>query len=626
MSNLNFRSGNRRRMAFYILISLAILVLTARFYRLQILEQNIYLEKSEANSVKKESQIPIRGWIYDRKGVLISDNRPSFSVYVVPALISKNEKAIDRLARILAIKKEKIKRNFRRSRRFQPIKIARHIDLKTLAGLQENKLDLPGVDWKVEPRRNYHFKHSFAHVLGTLGEIDEKELDKNPRYEPGDLVGKKGIEKTLDVELRGNKGFRFVQVDALGRSVGELKNEQTVQPYPGKDLYLTIDSRLQVYADTLMQAHNGALVAIDVNSGEILTLLSKPDYDLSEFTEGVAPDVWQALMADPNKPLFDRATQATYPPGSTYKMVAAVAALNEGIVSPKWTTFCPGYLRIGRRVVHCWKSGGHGQVDLLAAIRGSCNVYFYQLGMKIGIDQWEKYSRLFQFGKRTGVELRGEKSGLVPSKAYYERRYGPGSLTAGMMANIAIGQGELLTTPLQMAQFAMILANSGKYYQPHLRKKLVDKIAKKEESIHYSPKQIKGIKPEVFETVREGMRQVMAGGTGWRASVWRKTGGGKTGTAQNPHGKSHAWFIGFAPFENPEIAIAVFCENGGSGGGVAAPIAGKYLRRYFYYKGEFDYKAEKQFLAKLYAQQKKQAILDSLTNAIPQEIPIRISD
>ncbi len=626
MNNLNFRSGNRRRMTFYVMIIAAMLILTVRFYNLQVLDEDIYRQKSEANSVKKETQIPIRGLIYDRDGRLITDNRPAFSIYVVPAMINKNESALELLASLLDLDPVKIKRNFFTSRRFQPVKIARYVSQETLATIQANKLSLPGVEWRVEPKRNYNYNRSFAHVLGTLGEITESELEAMDQYEPGDLIGKKGLERFFDNQLRGQKGFRFVQVDALGRTVSELETDESRPPYPGKDLYLTIDARLQLFADSLFGEYNGALVAINVRNGEILTLVSKPDYDLNWFTESVDPDIWKDLTSNPRNPLYDRVTQATYPPGSTYKMVAAIAALNEGIVSPQWSVFCPGYFRIGRRVVRCWNAAGHGEQNLVSAIKNSCNVYFYQLGLKIGIDQWTKYSRMFHFGEKTGVELRGEKDGLVPSKAYYERRYGKGGATAGMMANIAIGQGELLTTPLQMAQFAMILANNGKYYQLHLFKEMVDKLSGDKERPKVIEGKIEDIKPEVFETVREGMRQVVAGGTGWRASVWRMTGAGKTGTAQNPHGKSHAWFIGFAPFEDPEIAVAVILENGGSGSGMAAPVIGEYLRRYFYYQGKFSYEEEKSFLVKLWAEQRKKAQLDSLVNRPIPELEVRPID
>lgn len=755
MNNINFSAGNPRKYVYYGLIAACMLVLSIGFYHLQIMQESIYRGKSEKNSVKKVTQIPVRGHIYDRNwgtfhitdsvldslmedgvpyqarmrlekikqkifpteesfldtlrktignnltqrhrpallkyaqiGKLIVDNRPSFSLYLVPALTTRP--ALEALGAILEVAPEQISKNFRRSRRFQPVKIARYVTLETLVKLQENRLQFPGLEWKVEPKRNYYFRSSFAHVLGTLGEIGENELSQSEEYEAGDVVGKKGIEKGLDKELRGQKGFKFVKVDALGRTVEDLSPRENALPHPGKDLFLTIDARLQQYADSLFGDRNGAFVAVDPRNGEILTMVSKPDYDLNLFAEAVKPEVWQELMSDSLKPLYDRATQATYPPGSTYKMVAAIAGLNEGIITPQWTIFCPGYYRIGRRTVHCWNAAGHGEVNITAAIRGSCNVFFYQLGLKLGIEQWTKYSRIFQFGKPCGIELTSEKAGLVPSRAYYDRIYGKGKWTNGMLANIAIGQGELLVTPLQMAQFAMILANSGRYYRPHLTRKLVDKIpayqvteealkqlefqnapqeilnllrglkerqftqnelselletrVTAEEGQKYEPsileyarkifpppdrvsypaEMIEGIQPEVFEIIREGMRQVVAGGTGWRAGVWQKSGAGKTGTAQNPHGDSHAWFIGFTPFEEPEIAVAVIFENGGSGSGVAAPVVGQYLQRYYYYKGEFDYQKYREFQRMLWEKQKEKARQDSLQGAGIQLEPLNI--
>ncbi|RMI04824.1 MAG: penicillin-binding protein 2 [Calditrichaeota bacterium] len=604
----NFRIILSRHWAFYLAIVGAIFILAVRFYSLQIVEQNIYREKSEKNSVKVETRIPVRGLIYDRNGRLIADNRPAFSVYLVPALTTPA--TVSTVAAVLGLKPRVIRQKLHTTRRFQPVKIARHVDQRTLTLLLENKLDLPGLEWKVEPRRNYIFSRSFAHVLGPLGEIGENELGKNPEYEQGDLVGKKGVERVMDAALRGKKGYRYLKVDALGRVVGEVSSGKDTPPIPGKDLYLTIDARLQLYADSLFGDRTGALVAINVQNGEVLTLVSRPNYDLGQYRE-----LWHRLISDTLKPLFDRATQAAYPPGSTFKMVAAIAALNEGIITPYWTAFCPGYTRIGRRVVHCWFADGHGEINLISAIRNSCNVYFFQLGKKIGIDLWSKYSRKFLFGKKTGIELTSENPGLVPSREYYDRKYGPGRWTTGMLANLAIGQGELLVTPLQMAQFAMILANGGVYYPPHLRYRLVDKITGEVENYHPRPHRIEDIKPEVFQFVREGMRQVVAGGTGWRAGVYGLTGAGKTGTAQNPHGKPHAWYIGFAPYENPEIAVAVLVENGGSGGAVAAPIAGKFLRRYFYYRGLYDYQEEQRFLRALWAKRREQARQDSLQAA-----------
>ncbi|MCB0276215.1 MAG: penicillin-binding protein 2 [Calditrichaeota bacterium] len=613
MKLYRYTLNSSRRVVFYVVIGLTTLFLVAGFYNVQVLQENVYRQKSLQNSVKVITQTPLRGLIFDREGELIVDNRPSFSVYLVPA--QSTDSSIARVARILNISEKEIRKKFRRSRRFQPVKIARYVDQKDLVALQENKLLLPGVEWRVDPKRNYNVDEAFAHVLGTLGEIGENELNKDSRFEPGDMVGKKGVEKTMDEALRGSKGYKYMKVNALGQSVEEIENDQTADPYPGKDLYLTIDRRLQQYADSLIGDHRGTLVAIDTRNGEVLALATRPNYQLSWFAEAVDPEIWHNLTTDPEKPLFNRSIQATYPPGSTYKMVAAIAALNEGIVSPYWSVFCPGYYRIGRRIIRCWKGGGHGEVNLTSAIRGSCNVYFYQLGTRIGIENWNKYSLLFRFGEPTHIELDSEKGGLVPSKAYYDRVYGKDRWTAGMLANIAIGQGELLVTPVQMAQFAMMLANAGRYYQPHLTLQLVDRITGKTEKPTFPAENIPVIRPEVFSAIREGMRQVVAGGTGWRAGVYGLTGGGKTGTAQNSHGNSHAWYIGFAPFEEPEIAVALVLENGGSGGGIAAPLVGQFLRRYFYFQGKFDYAAERVYLQKLWKQKREEARMDSLRAA-----------
>lgn len=605
---------SERRNVYYFFILTVILVIFARFFSIQIVSGELYEQKSLENSVKIETKFPVRGNIYDRNGLLIADNRPAFSLYLVRSRTNAN--TISRLSSLLDLDSGEIQKKLRQGGPFQPVKIARYVDQVTLTTLQENILDLPGLEWKVEPKRHYVYDKAFAHVLGTLGEIDENELDKNSEYELGDIVGKKGIEKRLDHELRGRKGYEFIKVDAVGRVVEKVNQSKSALPYPGKDLYLTIDAGLQVYADSLFMGRRGALVAIDVRTGEILTLLSNPSYDLNIFTGSVDSKIWNDLISDSLHPLYDRSSQSTYPPGSTFKIVAAIAALNEGIITPAWRVHCPGYYKIGRRTVRCWKADGHGTLDLLGAIKNSCNVYFYKLGLEIGLDVWSKYSNLFGFGSKTGVELSNEKSGLVPSEAYYKRVYGERNITAGLIANLAIGQGELLVTPIQMAQFAMILANEGTYYRPHLIHKLRDKVTKTETTAQIDPARIEKVKPEVFEIIRRGMEDVVSEGTGGRARIIGIKFAGKTGTAQNPHGDSHSWFICFAPYDNPEIAMAIVVENGGAGSAVAAPIAGNYLRRYFYQEGLFDYEKERKILYEIW-KKKKQEEEDKLQIQLP---------
>ncbi len=584
-----------KKYVFYTILGMLFLILYIGFFRLQITQSSLYSERSLKNSVRVVTQIPVRGNIYDRNGNLIVDNRPGFSLYLVPD--KTTDHTIETISRLSHISEKDIGDKLKKTGRFQPVKIVRQIDLKKLTWIQENVLDLPGVEWKIEPIRHYARRSGLAHLLGTLGEVDDRELESFTNLDEGDIVGKKAVERVYDKELRGRKGFDYVKVDALGRVVDELTNEDEALAYPGDELTLTIDMRLQAYADTLLEGQRGALVAIDTRTGGILTLISKPDYDLGDFTGIVDPLVWNKLINDPHHPLYDRAYQNAYPPGSVYKLVAAIAALNEKIITPNWTADCPGYFVLGRRTIHCWNSAGHGTLNLAGAIKNSCNVYFYKLGLLIGIDLWTKYSRLFHFGQKTGVELTNENSGLVPSREYYDRVYGKNRYTQGMLANLAIGQGELLVTPLQMAQFTTILANKGTLHHPHLGLSLFDPVKKQRHELDFGTERISGIDSSVYDFVLKGMREVVDGGTGWRAGLYGIQVAGKTGTAQNPHGKSHAWFIGFAPYQNPEIAVAVVIENGGSGGGVAAPIAGAFLKKYFFLEGKYDYSIERKLLA-----------------------------
>ena len=595
MINMFLSEKDMKKYIYYTVIVTFFLILTVQFYRLQIHQSSLYYQKSYQNSVKMVTRLPVRGNIYDRNGRIIVDNRPAFSLYLLPA--ETTESTLDKISKIINIPKEDIRNELRKVGKFQPVKVMRQVDLKKLTWIQENILDLPGVEWKTEPKRHYVRSSGLAHLLGTLGEIDENELLYFPNLEPGDMVGKKAIERNFDDRIRGRKGYRFVKVDAMGRVVEHIPSIKSALPYPGEHIYLSIDLRLQAYADTLMAGKRGALIAIDPRNGEILTLLSKPDYDVSELSGVISTDIWDKLVNDPYHPLYDRACQSGYPPGSTYKLVAAIAALNEKIIRPSRKNDCPGYFKIGRKTIRCWKAKGHGILDLEGAIKNSCNVYFYKLGLLIGLDVWNKYSRLFHFGEKTGVELTNENNGLVPSIDYYNKVYGEGKWTKGMLANLAIGQGELLVTPIQLTQFTTILANRGKFYQPHLELKMTDPITGEEFRKPLKMNKVEGIDSLVYEIVLEGMREVVDGGTGWRARIYGISSAGKTGTAQNPQPEDHAWYIGFAPFEDPEIAICVLVENGGSGGSVSAPIAGLYLKRYFYYQGKYDYEIEKRILA-----------------------------
>lgn len=423
------------------------------------------------------------------------------------------------------------------------------------------------------------------------------------------MIGKKGLEKKYDTSLRGTKGVYFARVDAEGRDLGIINPDRNIEAISGMDLYLTLDYSFQQFAESLMVDKRGAIVALDPRNGRVIAFVSKPDYDPRLLSGKISKEVWSILQSDTAHPLYSRGIQSVYPPGSTYKLVTVIAALQEGIITPKWTAYCPGYFKLGRKTIHCWNAKGHGNIQLRDAIIKSCNVFFYQLGLKIGIETWAKYSMMFLFGQPTGIDLPNESRGLVPTYDYYIKKYGPNGWTRGNLANLAIGQGELLTTPLQMAQFAMFIANKGVVHRPHIAHYLYNKDTQKRLFFPTETNYIQGISDDVYEFIREGMKQVVAKGTGWLGSIPGIEVAGKTGTAQNPHGEDHAWFIAFAPYDDPVIAVAVIVENGGGGGAVAAPIARKCMEKFFYDR----------LLPRTYA--KKDTIsLDSLENLPPIDI------
>ncbi|MRR12419.1 penicillin-binding protein 2, partial [bacterium] len=421
-----------------------------------------------------------------------------------------------------------------------------------------------------------------SHVLGYLKEVSESQLRMlGPDYGQGDVVGSAGIEAEYENLLRGEKGAEFSVVNVRGQVVGSFENGRNDRPpTDGSSLALTMDFELQAFAESLMTGRRGAVVAIDPATGGILAMVSKPDYDLSLFSGVTSPELWRALNEDESRPLFNRATLTRYPPGSTFKMIVALAALEQGVVSPTWRVNCTGAFRFGNKVfkdLHV-----HGSTDMMQAIQRSCNVYFYQLMLKVGLDAWADMARQFGFGTMTGIDIPEENPGLLPTTAYMNRRYGPRGWTRGFLVSLGIGQGELGVTPLQMACYAAALGTGGELCQPHTVLGSVDRSApQRVDTLLYGSRAIV-LSPSTWAVVREGMRRAVMepGGTGGLARIPGIQVAGKTGTAQNPHGPDHAWFVGFAPFDHPRIAMAVLVENAGYGGAFAAPIAGKCMERY----------------------------------------------
>ena len=571
-----------KRMVLTVITLFAFLFLLTGFLRLQVINREQYIQKSIDNSIRKIQRYPVRGLILDSENNILVDNRSSFSIAVIPKVIETER--LKELCKFLQVDLEEVQDKIKKQYGFRPVIIARDVSNQILIAIEEQRQDLPGVMTIATSKRYYPENINSPHIFGTIGEINPVERIMNSEYDQGEMIGKSGLEKRYEKGLRGSKGSQFLIVDASGRELGDYDSYQDIPPIHGSDYYLKMNYKHQQIAESLMTDNRGALVAINVRDGGILAMVSKPDYDPRLLTGKIEEDVWNQLQTDESRPLFSRAIQSGYPPGSTYKIIAAIAALQDSIITPKWKATCPGYFKLGRKTINCWNAKGHGTLDLYGAIKNSCNVYFFQLGLKIGLDSWSKYSKMFKFGSPTGVDLTNENAGLVPTKEYFNRIFGENGWTKGNLANLAIGQGELLTTPIQMAQFAMMLANKGVYYKPHFVDHIFNYSTRMTTQFPVQTEYIHGINDEVYDIVREAMRMVCDGGTGWLGKVPGIETAGKTGSAQNPHGPTHAWFIGFAPFKKPEIAIAVIVENGGGGGAVAAPLARKFMELYFFGK------------------------------------------
>jgi penicillin-binding protein 2 len=558
--------------------------LIGRLYQLQYIYHDEYGKKSEENSIRTVVKVPVRGYVYDRKGKLIVDNRPSYIVMLTP--IDFNAVNIPLLSSILQMDEESLREKIKKARQFSlfnPTRIKRDIDFTTLSILEENRSKLPGIEVQVESKRYYAMPAHASHMLGYVKEISDWQLDKfGEYYQQGDVVGSSGLEAKYEKYLRGEKGFEFISQNSKGQVIGNFNNgKYDIPPKDGLDLHLAIDADVQALAESLLAGNRGAVVAIDPKDGGVIALASKPDYDLSYFSGVTPPDVWKRLNEDEEKPLFNRATLTRYPPGSTFKMILAIAALENHVIDENWRIQCRGAFVYGRKVFRDLHV--HGSTNVVEAIQRSCNVFFYQLMLKVGLDPWSDYGKEFGFGQATKIDILEENSGLLPSTEYYNRVYGKGKWTQGYLVSLGIGQGELGVTPLQMACYASMLANKGHYAQPHIVQTIYNRSANTTDTVGIERHDLH-ISERTWQIVREGMRRgvMEPGGTGGAAHIPGIVLAGKTGTAENPHGKSHSWFIGFAPFDNPKIAICVLVENVGYGGSFAAPIAGMCMEKYLY--------------------------------------------
>lgn len=563
-----------------------VLLFAALLFRvgyLQLSEGERYLRLSEDNRLKVMEISPVRGLIFDRLGRILVDNRPGYSIVGSPTALLNNPGALENLLKILnegsVDEWESAAQKYLGKR--PEIRLKRDLSFAQLAQVEAKKLFLPGIEIKAEAKRHYP-NLSAPHMLGYLGEISADELQAFHGFQAGDIVGKKGVEKSYNSLLFGKRGYQVVEVDAAGNRIRDMAGIRNIQPEKGSDIYLTIDLELQQLAEELLKGKRGAVVAIDPSNGDILAIASSPVFDSEVFAGVLRLEDWDALLNDPNKPLLNRAIQGTYPPGSATKMAVLAAALEEGIIDAKHKVFCPGFLQIGIRPFKCWLEGGHGDVNPLTSIERSCDVFYYKLGLELGIERMARYYREFGFGSPTGIDIEGEVSGLIPDSAFMNSKYGVKGWTRGHLANIAIGQGDVLVTPLQMALYCAAIANRGLMPKPHLHKGTV--YHNPDYWRGYEPvfRRIESISPETFDMLSEGMYRVVQGERGtahWLMNPQIEV-AGKTGTAQNPHGEDHAWFIGFAPYDRPAIAVCALVEHGEHGSTAAAPIVMKIIQRY----------------------------------------------
>ncbi len=560
-------------------------VLFSRLFYLQVLNFQQLGSISTSNSIRRIWSQPPRGRMIDKNGIIMVDNQPLYTIKVIPSEFKTARTGY--LAWLLRAEKteltDKISNGFDLNR-FAAITVSRNLDAISIARLSENLWQLPGVLIDTDNKRKYPDTFYGAHLFGYTRPISKEQLEEldDDTYAPDDKIGFSGLEKYYEEWLRGEKGARFEMITPLGKFAGKYNNgKNDIPSVRGDDLYLALDGGLQELAEKLLRktGKSGAVVAMDPSTGGILAMASAPDYDLNIFNGSTDRKGWNDIITSPQKPLFNRTIQAVYPPGSIYKMILAMAALEEKKIDPAKKILDNGVFMFGNRRFLSNEGKGHGWVDMRNAITVSSNVYFYNLIFNVGFDNWTKYGSMFGFGGKTGIDLSGERAGLLPSTSYYDKRYGKDKWTKGYLVSLAIGQGELGTTPVQLATYAAAIANNGTLFQPHIVNGYRDSETSRYYSFTYSKRSLP-IAPETFSLIKDGMIGVVERGTGTLAKVPGINIAGKTGTAQNPHGKDHAWFIAFAPVENPKIAMAVLVENAGFGGSISAPIARELIKYY----------------------------------------------
>ncbi|PYT17284.1 MAG: penicillin-binding protein 2 [Acidobacteria bacterium] len=595
------RRLNTRIHVIQVLFGAVLVLYLFAFWYLQIVKVDYYRRLSDNNRLRRVTIKPLRGVITDAEHRVLANNRVAFNVRLDREKVTDMKTFFPRLAGILEMPESTLRDRIARYRGrpvFEPVVLKEDVDLAEAAYIESRRLELRGLSVEVESRRNYLYGPLAAHALGYVGEVSEDQIKTDPsgEYELGEIVGKDGVERQYDEDLKGDKGWKQVVVNSLGREIQEI--EAGRKPDPGRALRLSLDLDLQRALEAAYADEAGSAVFLDPASGAILAIISRPAYDPNVFAHRFSQDIWGGLVNDPRRPLQNRVSMSKFAPGSVFKIVMSIAALEDGIATPARGDHCTGTWRFGEKVYQCWavRKGGHGYLTMREAIIQSCNIYFYHLGNDMGIDRISKWAHRFGFGEPTGVDLPHEESGTVPDPDWKRRTVLRDPIWhPGETISVSIGQGALEVTPIQMAMFAAAIGNGGTLYRPHLllSREVREGIEEDERQDHVIRRV--ELRPRTLEVIRDAMWGVVnEDGTGGRAKIAGRDICAKTGTAQVfrasrdidadklPKDKrDHAWFVGFAPKDNPRIAWAVFVQNGGHGGTTAAPIARAVLERFF---------------------------------------------
>lgn len=560
------------------------LIILGRLIQLQIVNFDTYQPLSRENSLRQEVVTPARGLIYDRNGQLLVDNEPIYSITITPASYDRENTPL--LADLMNVPVEEVQKRVQEAREYSRHRSSRlftEVDFKTFSVIQENIWKLPGISHQIESKRHYPVDSLRAsHVLGYLREVSKEEYLETDRYHLGDKVGKRGLEMAYEEHLRGETGTKYIRVNAMGQNLGPYQNGTIDEsPEKGSNLHTTIDTDLQLLAEDLMKGKRGSVVALDPDNGAVLSLLSAPQYDIRKLSGRINTSYWDSINADTTDPLYNRAISGSQPPGSTVKPLMALMGLELGLITPETEIDNPGYYQRGRRYNDL---ADPGMYDVEKALQQSSNTFFFwlmdEMIQSYSIDKWHELLSSFGLGQRNNIDLPNEARGILPDSTYLNRILGEGNWNTGDQLSLGVGQGFMSASPLQMALVAAQIANGGYNIQPHL----VHSIEENDGTIRLTKpgkKKIEWVNNNNLDVVKTGMRRVVTDGSGrYYADLDSIKVAGKTGTAQNPHGQDHGWFISFAPMDDPEIAIAVLVENGGYGSISAAPIASLLIEQF----------------------------------------------